>query len=60
MSRRPARFTEADIRRAMKVMREFGSKVFLLILPDGSLKIGFDETGNSQMAGLQNRVKVVV
>ena len=37
MSKRPARFTEADLRRAMKVAAEAGKTVD--ILPDGTLRI---------------------
>lgn len=38
MSRRPARCTEADIRRAAKVAKEMGMAVD--ILPDGTIRIG--------------------
>ncbi len=37
MSRRPARCTEADIRRATKVAKEMGMTVN--ILPDGTIRI---------------------
>lgn len=39
MSRRPARFTEADFRRVLKVIKEMGENVLLQILPDGTFHI---------------------
>lgn len=37
MSRRPARFTEADVRRAAKVAKQLGLSVE--IAPDGTIRI---------------------
>lgn len=39
MSRRPARCTEADIRRAMKVANQAEQPMSVDILPDGTIRI---------------------
>lgn len=37
MARRPSRFTEADVRRAAKVAKQFGLSVE--IMPDGTIRL---------------------
>ncbi len=37
MSRRPAKFTEADLRRAAKVAKAMG--VAIIVQPDGSIRV---------------------
>lgn len=39
MSRRPARFTEADIRRALKAAERFDVPMAVEIKPDGTIRI---------------------
>lgn len=43
MSRRPARFTEADIRRAIKVAKREGAGV-VEIKPDGTISVSLSPT----------------
>lgn len=38
MPNRPARFTTADLRRAVKVAEEFGPEWVVEILPDGTIR----------------------
>lgn len=38
MSRRPARFTEADMRRALKVAEKSPTPMAVEILPDGTIR----------------------
>jgi hypothetical protein len=60
MSRRPARFTESDVRRAAKVLRELGMNAYLQIAPDGTITIGFIDSKASSGAGLHRKQGVVV
>lgn len=39
MSRRPARFTEADLKRAWSVAQKYGPDVAVDILPDGTIRL---------------------
>jgi hypothetical protein len=39
MSRRPARFTEADLKRAWAVAQKYGPDVAVDILPDGTIRL---------------------
>lgn len=39
MSRRPARVTQADIRRALAALKIAGSNMALEILPDGTIRL---------------------
>jgi hypothetical protein len=39
MSRRPARFTEADLKRAWSVAQKYGPDVVVDILPDGTISL---------------------
>jgi hypothetical protein len=39
MSRRPARFTQADIYRAIKAIQQAGSDMVVEIVPDGTMRI---------------------
>jgi hypothetical protein len=39
MSRRPARFTQADIARAIKAVEKTGAKMAVEIAPDGTIRI---------------------
>lgn len=39
MSRRPARCTQADIKRALSVAQKFGPDVAVDILPDGTIRL---------------------
>jgi hypothetical protein len=39
MSRRPARYTQADIRRAMQAAQALGVSVAIEILPDGTIRL---------------------
>lgn len=39
MSRRPARFTQADITRAVKGVKEAGENMAVEILPNGTMRI---------------------
>ena len=39
MSRRPARFTQADIHRALKAAEQAGAQMTLEILPDGTIRL---------------------
>lgn len=39
MSRRPARFTEADLRRALKAAKKYGDNLAVDVLPDGTIRI---------------------
>ena len=39
MPRPPAKFTETDLRRAVKVAREAGDDMAVRVLPDGSIEI---------------------
>lgn len=38
MSRRPARATQADIRRALKAMEATGVRLMIDVLPDGTIR----------------------
>lgn len=39
MSRRPARFTQADIRRAIAAVEKSGAQLAVEILPDGTIRL---------------------
>jgi hypothetical protein len=39
MPNRPARFTKADLRRAVQIAKEEGPEWFVEILPDGTIRI---------------------
>jgi hypothetical protein len=39
MSRRPARCTQADIRRAIKAVEQAGASMAVEILPDGTIRL---------------------
>jgi hypothetical protein len=39
MPRPPARFTETDLKRAVKVARQAGEDMAVRVLPDGSIEI---------------------
>jgi hypothetical protein len=39
MSRRPARFTQADLNRALKAIVQSGAHMMVEIIPDGTLRI---------------------
>ena len=58
MSRSPARFTQADVSRAVKALIKLGHKAFLQILPDGTFKIGFDDPTLVVAGGLQKKKKI--
>ena len=60
MSRRPARFTEADIRRAVKALIGLGTNTFLQVSPDGTFTIGFKEPAVTAGGGVQKKSRVVV
>jgi hypothetical protein len=39
MSRTPARFTQADVARALRAVEATGAKVTLEVLPDGTIRL---------------------
>jgi hypothetical protein len=39
MSRRPARFTQTDLSRAIKAIAQAGSNMMVEVLPDGTMRI---------------------
>lgn len=45
MSRRPARFTQADIHRAIKAVKQSGERLSVQIDLDGTIRITYPEDG---------------
>lgn len=39
MSRRPARFTQADLSRAIRAIAQAGSNMMVEVMPDGTMRI---------------------
>jgi hypothetical protein len=39
MSRRPARYTQADIRRAIEASKKAGAQMAVELLPDGTIRL---------------------
>lgn len=60
MSRRPARFTQADVRRAVMALATSGQETFLHILPDGTFSIGFSKPQPVAVEVPASKKKVVV
>jgi hypothetical protein len=47
VSRRPARFTQADIARAIRAVRQAGAGMAVEVLPNGIIRISPQESGIS-------------
>jgi hypothetical protein len=47
MPRPPARFTETDLKRALKAARAVGEDMSVRVLPDGTIEIYRDTKDNS-------------
>lgn len=60
MPRRPARFTEADIRRAIKAVTKLGVNAYVQVAPDGTITIEFKEPDANPDGGLHKKRKRVV
>lgn len=62
MSRTPAKFTQADIARALKAVQQVGGDMQVRLLPDGSILIAKDQLAPDDMrkSGLDSRVEFIL
>jgi hypothetical protein len=58
MTRRAARFTEADVKRAVKAVEAIGSSRVVEVLPDGTIRI-VPNSGTRKPAVLPSRKMVL-
>lgn len=53
MTRRPARFTQADLDRALKAAERAGPDVAVDILPDGTIRLSRTQKKDEEPVGLR-------
>jgi hypothetical protein len=56
MSRRPARATQADIRRAVEAARQAGANMVIEITTDGTIRLVPAKAGQGQNLGTKHRI----
>lgn len=56
MSRRPARFRESDLRRAIRAAEKEGARMSVEILPDGTIKLVRNENLGAQPTYTNRRI----
>ena len=60
MSRRPARFTQADLRRAINVACQFDPPWRVRIMPDGTIDIEASSPKAKKSEGLERKREIVL